>query len=620
MRGQAVNESAGAYRVLFERSPSPVLLVDPASLRVLRANHAAAAEYGYRPEELVDLPLTTLWPRAEEGLAQRKPAQAVWRHVRRGGEAIDVELRFQDVAFAGQPAVALHFSNVTHRAFSTALLEAQNRLLDLIARGGALAYVLEELVLAMERLSGGMTGSLLLVDEDGRRARHGAAPNLPPPYWKAVDGLEIGPRAGTCGTAMYLGRLVVTSDIALDPLWDDYRALALPHGLRACWSMPVRSSTGRVLGAFAMYYREPNAPSGHDLRLVEAGAALAAIAIEREHADRTLKQSEARLRAIVDHASALVLLKDAEGRYLMVNRRFEEVTGVPAAVALGRTDRQLFDQATADACTAHDRQVLESGRPFEFEEEIRHVDAPRVYLAVKFPLRRADGSAYAIGCVATDITERRRWEWQLHGVREEERVRISRDIHDHLGQMLTVLRMNLALLIRSLRDSPVLEREALAVQLQSIEELVGRLIDSVRRIVTELRPEVLDSLGLAAALEWQAEEFSRRTGIACTLSLPGGAVEVGPERATALFRISQEALSNAARHSGADLVEIELRRDGAFLEMRIADDGRGIAPQAGETVTFGLRGMRERAAMLGGSATIAGAPGKGTTVTVRLPE
>jgi signal transduction histidine kinase len=131
---------------------------------------------------------------------------------------------------------------------------------------------------------------------------------------------------------------------------------------------------------------------------------------------------------------------------------------------------------------------------------------------------------------------------------------------------------------------------------------------------------VLDTLGLTAALEWQAAEFSRRTGIACTLALPVGAVEASAERAAALFRIAQEALSNVARHSGARSVEIELRRDGASLEMRIADDGRGISPQAGATVTLGLRGMRERAAMLGGTATIAGAPGKGTTVTVRLPE
>jgi len=209
---------------------------------------------------------------------------------------------------------------------------------------------------------------------------------------------------------------------------------------------------------------------------------------------------------------------------------------------------------------------------------------------------------------------------RLHSVREEERLRISRDIHDHLGQMLTVLRMNQSLLIRSVREAGAVDREAVAAQLESMQELVSNVLSSVRRIVTELRPEVLDTLGLAAALEWQAAEFGRRTGIACTVSLPGGAVEAGAERSTVLFRICQEALSNVARHAGAGRLQVELRRDGPFLEMSIADNGRGITQgEERASACLGLLGMRERAAMVGGTMDIVGAPGRGTTVTVRLP-
>jgi PAS domain S-box-containing protein len=634
MQAQALDGTVGLYRALFERSPHAVLLVDPASMRVVRGNEAAAAQYGYRPGELADLPLETLWPRAAEGLARRGSSPPAWRHLRKNGEPIDVELRFQDVSLSGRPALALHVADVTHHTFSNGLLEEQNRLLDLVARGSPLPLVLEELVLGMERLSSGMLGSVLLLDEDGRHARHGAAPHLPPPYVQATDGQEIGPRAGACGAALHLNRLVVTADIAQDPLWEGFRDLAVPHGLRACWSMPVRSSDGKVLGAFCMYYREPGVPTPRELRLVEAGAAIAAIAIECDRGRRGVSESEARLRAILDHAFACVWLKDPEGRYLMVNRHFEEITGIRAALALGRTDAQLFGRAVGDLFAEGDRKALQAGRPVESEEEVALAGETRLYFTVKFPLLRPDGTPYAMSGVATDITGRKRAErsleqsreelralaGRLHTVREEERVRIARDIHDHLGQMITALGMNQSLLLRSLRESATLDRDTVAAQLESMRELVGGLLSSVRRIVTELRPEVLDALGLEAALEWQAAEFSRRTGIACSVALPGGAVQAAPERATALFRICQEALSNAARHSGAARVRIELRREDASLVMTVSDDGSGIAPERlASPESLGLIGMRERAAMLGGDARVEGAPGRGTMVTVRLP-
>ena len=127
----------------------------------------------------------------------------------------------------------------------------------MIARDAPLEKILENLVLVVEEQFAGLLCSVLLLDQDGQHARHGAAPNLPKTYSEAINGLPIGPKAGSCGTAMYRREPVVVTDILLDPLWEPYRAVAEPHGFRACWSTPILAHSGKPLGSFAMYYRQP---------------------------------------------------------------------------------------------------------------------------------------------------------------------------------------------------------------------------------------------------------------------------------------------------------------------------------------------------------------------------
>src|SRR5262245_12418567 len=140
----------------------------------------------------------------------------------------------------------------------------QSKVLEMIARNAPLSEILEQLVLLIESQSPDMLCSVLLLSEDGNHIRHGAAPSLPEDFVKAIDGQPIGPKHGLCGTAMQRGKPVIVSDSLSDPLWEDYRDLASAAGLRACWSTPIMSGRGKVLGSFAMYYREPRAPSGDE--------------------------------------------------------------------------------------------------------------------------------------------------------------------------------------------------------------------------------------------------------------------------------------------------------------------------------------------------------------------
>jgi signal transduction histidine kinase len=187
---------------------------------------------------------------------------------------------------------------IEDRKRAEALLAGEKRLLEMTARGDPRAFILDALCRLVEELASGSLSSILLLDANAKRLRHGAAPSLPIPYTEAIDGIVIGPSVGSCGTAAYRAKPVIVSDIATDPLWADFRDLALAHGLRACWSTPILSSEGKVLGTFAMYYREPRSPTPQEHDVIEQVTHLASIAIEREQADERLRQAQADLARV----------------------------------------------------------------------------------------------------------------------------------------------------------------------------------------------------------------------------------------------------------------------------------------------------------------------------------
>jgi PAS domain S-box-containing protein len=189
-------------------------------------------------------------------------------------------------------------TDIEDRKRAEMLLAGEKRLLEMIARGDSRALILEALCRLVEELASGSLASILLFDANANQLRHGAAPSLPIDYTEAIDGSVIGPSVGSCGTAAYRAEPVIVSDIDTDPLWADFRDLALAHGLRACWSTPILSSAGRVLGTFAIYYREPRSPSPQEHNLMEQITDLASIALEREQAEDALHKAQAELAHI----------------------------------------------------------------------------------------------------------------------------------------------------------------------------------------------------------------------------------------------------------------------------------------------------------------------------------
>jgi signal transduction histidine kinase len=419
------------------------------------------------------------------------------------GSSQDGYLRTYDMKAFPLPsgAVGLAFEDVSLQARARALQACEQRVLEMLASGASLADVLTVLAVGIETQLPRTHASILLLDDDGAHVLHGAAPSLPESFNRAVHGSAIGPAAGSCGTAAFHGKSVFVTDIETDPLWADYRTLASAHGLRACWSVPIKTAAGRVIGTFALYDREPRSPRRVEVEIIERASHVAGIAIQRRRLDEQLR-----------------------------------------------------------ALTAH-----------------------------------------------------------LETVREDERTGIAREIHDVLGQALTAMKMDIAWLGRRLATSSR-GTDELTAKLASMSDLSDEIIKQVRRISADLRPGVLDDLGLLAALEWQAQQFENRTGVQCSVWSNLCDTSVDRQVATAMFRIFQETLTNVARHAQARHVDVRLERQGEELRLEVHDDGKGISLEALHNVSsLGLVGIRERAARLGGRASIGPGNAGGTTVELTLP-
>ena len=245
---------------------------------------------------------------------------------------------------------------------------------------------------------------------------------------------------------------------------------------------------------------------------------------------------------------------------------------------------------------------------------------------------RFDNGKQIIGVIhiLRDITERKHSEEELknsreklrnltahlNSVREEERKLIAREIHDELAQALTALKMGLVWIDNKLPE----KKEPLSEKIKSMTNLIDMTIYSVRRISSELRPGLLDDLGLQAAIEWQAKEFGDRTGITCKVTFNSDTNNLDQERSTAIFRIFQETLTNVARHAEATEVRASLEETPDMLIMKVKDNGAGITEEAIlNSKSFGIIGMQERTLLLGGNIKLKGVHNKGTTVTVRIP-
>jgi PAS domain S-box-containing protein len=298
--------------------------------------------------------------------------------------------------------------DITERKRAEALLAGQNRILEMIARGRPLAETLDGLTRFIEAQCAGMLCSVLLLDEAGQHLQHGAAPSLPEAYSRAIHGLAIGPRVGSCGTAAFRREAVVVTDTYEDPLWTDYRKLAMAYELRSCWSTPIFSEQGRVLGTFAMYYRSVRSPSATEQTLIGIATHVAGIAIERKRMEAAQGESEERFRNLADSVPALIRMADAGGQCIYVNRPWLAYTGRTMIQEFGRGFAESIHPDDLTRVLADETAAIERRAARTTEYRLRGAQGDyRWFLENAAPRFNDTGDYIGQIGILIDVTERR---------------------------------------------------------------------------------------------------------------------------------------------------------------------------------------------------------------------
>jgi two-component system sensor histidine kinase UhpB len=583
---QALRESQRQYREIFELASIGIFRSTPDG-RIVLANPALATMLGYdSPEDLRSLDLArdvylhgderrvlvaryehSPGPWTVEVQWKKKDGTPLWVQISAHGDGGHFEAFVQDITARRESLEALRQSEVRYRTLVTNLPDTSVFLFDhelryVLADGASL----RDVGLSKEAIEGRTIWEFLPADLCERLApRHRAA-------------LE--------------GRVVAYEDVYNSHIY-------------AVQLLPIRDAGGAII----------------------YGMGVSTDVTEWKRAERAVRESEERLRLVARATNDAVWDWDLVTDALWWGEGFRTLFGhAPEEIERGiESWHNRLHPDDSERVIASIRAAIDGGR-ISWSDEYRFRRRDGTYADIYdrgYVIHDARGRPVRMVGSMLDVTERKRVEAQLRNlaarleaIREEERTRIAREIHDQLGQALTALKMDLAWLAKKLPARPA----ALRPKLRDMEGVIDATMDAMHRIVAELRPGVLDDLGLPAAIRWLAADFQERTDIRCAVSVTGAEPSLETGQATAVFRILQEALTNVARHARARHVDIRFHVVPGALELVVADDGRGITTdEVQNRRTLGLLGIRERALTWHGHVVVRGEPGRGTTVRVFMP-
>src|ERR1700691_271524 len=534
-----------------------------------------------------------------------------------------------------------------------ALARLDVKVLAMVMAHAPLAEILETLCTNIEKHHRGLLCSVLLLDADGKTLRHGAGPSLPREYTQILDGIQIGACAGSCGTAAYRREAVIVSDIASDPLWADYRHLALPHGLRACWSTPIASQDGGILGTFAVYYREAHRPDGAHLQLIAHATHLAAVAMEWDRARAELKSAESRYRTLVERLPAVTYVAELGplGRWHYVSPQIESMLGFSPADWLSEPanwisrihaeDRESTLAAEArfqknrDLYQAEYRMFARDGRVLCFRDE-----------AVMLPT--AEDQPCLMQGVMYDITERKRLEDQLlHSQKMEAVGLLAGGVAHDFNNLLMLIQAHNERLRGGLAPDAPTQKEFQGIEhaVSRAASLTGRLLAFSRKQV--LQPKVMDLNEVLAEVAKMLERLMEKNLSLRVMPAPQlWPIKADPGQMEQLIMNLAVNARDAMPQGGqlvietknAEFGDLDPRlRDGAppgrYVMLTVSDTGVGMdsetlahmfepfftTKEPGKGTGLGLPIVYGVVKQTGGWTHVESKPGQGTTFEIYLP-
>jgi PAS domain S-box-containing protein len=633
--GQQLREYSDRITNILDSITDGFIAVDN-DLNILLWNHVIEKVTGIKTSDAIGKNIRTVLAPLGNSPAYQKYMEAILSKTTVNFEHYIQNLNtwFETSAYPSRQGLFIYLRDISHRKKQENLLALEKKVLEINASPSAsLKLTVDYFLEGIESIFPGMICSVLTLEEDSQKVKHLSAPSLPVEFSIAIDGLPIGPKAGSCGTAMFTKRPVITSDIFNDPLWEDYRPLAEQFGLSACWCLPILNAQQEVLATIASYYRYPISPKATELDILERVRNLLRIIIENKKAEARIRISNERYILATKATNDAIWDWDFTSDNLFRGEGYFNLFGYKPGyvskpierleLAIHPDDKERVVSGLKEFIQGTNRQI--------WEEEYRFKKADGSYVLVfdrGFLIYNHEGRINRMVGSMQDITEKKELEKQLIkqeldkqkvvaqavvDAQEKERADIGKELHDNVNQILSTAKLYLELARSD-------DGERINLIKRSTDNIYNA-INEIRTISRSLVPASIGDLGIIESIQDLVENIRATKKLKVEFYYSEGIDQlISEKQKLMLFRIIQEQVNNVLKHSAASNLVIELMEDGGVVDLTVSDNGKGFElDKVKNKKGLGLYNIASRTELFNGKVKIVSSPGQGCTVNIRVP-